>query len=117
MDLPVCFGVFLSMYETRKLAAFEHSLHSLRFMGEGSYREDAEASKIRILGLYRDKIVQELKVLRPLVTVVSGGTNVGKSTLVNGLTTEEVTTVSVLARGTKTPVICGTEHTLSLIHI
>ena len=101
------------MSKNEQLTRFGRAVRSLQFMGEGQQREDAEAKRDHILGLFSDKIIQELKASRPLIAVVAGGTNVGKSTLVNGLIGKAVTTVSVLARGTKTPVICGSDQTIS----
>ncbi|MCI0341403.1 MAG: GTPase domain-containing protein, partial [Planctomycetales bacterium] len=45
----------------------------------------------------------------PVLAVVCGGTNVGKSTVFNALVGEALSAASPLARGTKRPVLCGPE--------
>ncbi|MBN1425520.1 50S ribosome-binding GTPase, partial [Candidatus Fermentibacteria bacterium] len=60
----------------------------------------------RILRILRDKLGTASSD-RPLLAVVAGGTNVGKSTVCNLLAGMQVSTVSALARKTRSPVVCG----------
>jgi len=75
----------------------------------GNRVEDLQS---RLINLLQDKLEPEAGMDLPLVLIISGGTNVGKSSLMNWILGEEVSAVSNLARGTKTPVICGRKHDL-----
>ncbi len=68
-----------------------------------------EALRDRCERLFRGKVLRE-ETLRgggPVLAVICGGTNVGKSTVFNALVGEALSAASPLARGTKRPVLCG----------
>lgn len=93
------------------LAEVEELLGRVRLQ-TAYHAEEAEQSKRGALEVLRTKLAVA-SAARPLVVVVAGGTNVGKSTVFNLLVGEAVSAVSALARGTKTPVLCGGGATLS----
>ncbi len=61
----------------------------------------------RCLQILDIKLLPEENSRRPFIAVVSGGTNVGKSSLLNWLADAPLSPVSALARGTRSPVATG----------
>jgi hypothetical protein len=77
----------------------------------GAHAVQADEVRESALAIIRDKLALASGD-RPLLVLLAGGTNVGKSTICNLLVGETVSVVSALARGTKSPVVCGARATL-----
>lgn len=90
-------------------------LDRVEFIPGAKGEDGVRRKKSRLLSLLDDKLIPESTPDLPLVVVVSGGTNVGKSSLVNWLAGTVVSPVSALARGTKIPVLCGSVRDLEAL--
>lgn len=92
-------------------------LGSLDLLPEVHDRAAFQERRSEAIRLLRLKIVKEFHAGRidPLLVVVTGGTNVGKSTVFNGLLGEDVSHPSPFARGTKIPLVVGRPADLELV--
>ncbi len=97
------------------LETFHSTLSELEFISEIPDKRIFQELIRETLILFNDKISLETsrQPSTPLIIVVCGGTNTGKSSIINWLAGTEVTAASALARGTKTPVICGNRSAVS----
>ena len=73
---------------------------------------EAEALKHKLLEILQHKLQWDLAPETPILVLVAGGTNTGKSSLVNWMAGESLTAVSPLARGTRSPLVCGSNSGL-----
>lgn len=94
------------------LRDFKRLMEGVTLVAGGAAGQEARQLQEEVQSLLRDKILFESENSRPLLIAVVGGTNVGKSTVVNLVVGEERSAISALARGTKTPVVCAAEPTL-----
>jgi 50S ribosome-binding GTPase len=90
-------------------------LESLVFIPGVVGETDTRGVQANLLKLLDDKLILESSGRLPLIVIISGGTNVGKSSLINWITDRTVSAVSELARGTKNPVICGHDADIEMV--
>lgn len=99
----------------QKLRGLKETLERIVFVDHAKRGGRAEEYRRWSLLLLRTKALFEAEEKRPILVVVSGGTNVGKSTIFNQLAGTTASFVSPLARGTKCPVAWGEEATLKAL--
>ncbi|MGI8681201.1 MAG: ABC transporter [Mycobacteriales bacterium] len=88
------------------LTALRERITALRLPLEVAGAADARREAAGIVGQIDDYLLPRLRQLdAPLLTVVGGSTGAGKSTLVNSLVGEQVTTAGVLRPTTRAPVL------------
>lgn len=91
------------------------TLQELEFISGLEGEEDSRSKRNLAQAFLEDKLIPETEVAAPLIILISGGTNTGKSSLLNWIISREVSAVSALARGTKSPVMCGSNVSLETI--
>jgi hypothetical protein len=99
----------------QKLHDLEEVVKSIVFVDNDRDQGLAKEARRRSLLLLGVKALLEAEQNRPVLIVIAGGTNVGKSTIFNQLAGVAASDVSPLARRTKCPVAWASEAALKLL--
>lgn len=102
-----------SQHRTGSIDDLYNLLNSLVLLDIGQESKAIDAIHQRCLGIIESKLLPGQYTDRPLVIVISGGTNVGKSSVINWLADFQASPVSALARGTRSPVAIGNAKALA----
>ena len=95
--------------------ALRSILEQVRFIPGIDGEIEAVAGRDAMIELIDLKLLPESESELPFMVCLAGGTNTGKSSLINWILNDRVSAVSALARGTRSPVICGSESSLRAI--